>query len=77
MYLGPSQQLCLGHPTGEKLGVHVKTSGNTKDYPTLDYCAIQLQEFPDQLVRFDWDAWDETIPLEERIFQLAQDEDQV
>ena len=29
-------------------GVHNRRSLNSKDYPTLDYCAIQLQEFPDK-----------------------------
>lgn len=51
-------------------GVHVKSSQSKKDFPTLEFCAIALQEFPDDLVRFDWDAWDETIPEEKRIFEL-------
>ena len=37
-------------------GVHTRTSFHTKDYPTLDFCAIQLQEFPEKLRRYDWDA---------------------
>ncbi|CAB4069595.1 unnamed protein product [Lepeophtheirus salmonis] len=30
-------------------GVHTRNSFNTKDYPTLDYCAIELQEFPEKI----------------------------
>lgn len=47
-------------------GVHARTSFNSKDFPTLDYCAIQLEYFPEKLVRYDWDAWDETIPPHKR-----------
>ena len=41
-------------------GVHNKDSFNSKDYPTLDYCAIQLQEFPDEPKKYGWDAFEET-----------------
>jgi len=41
-------------------GVHNRVSFNSKDYPTLDYCAIQLQEFPKELKKFGWDALEET-----------------
>ena len=40
-------------------GVHNRRSLNSKDYPTLDYCAIQLQEFPDTLRKYGWDALEE------------------
>ena len=42
--------------------INSRNSFNSKDFPTLDYCAIQLEYFPEKLVRYDWDAWDETIP---------------
>lgn len=42
-------------------GVHNRQSFNRKDYPTLDYCAIQLQEFPDELRKYGWDAKEERI----------------
>ena len=48
-------------------GVHARGSANAKDYPTLDYCAIQLEHFPKKLRRYDWDAWDETIPKAQRV----------
>ncbi len=32
-------------------GVHTRGSFNRKDFPTLEYCAIQLQEFPETLRR--------------------------
>jgi len=37
-------------------GVHARSSFNRRDFPLLDYCAIQLQEFPDDLRRYDWGA---------------------
>jgi hypothetical protein len=40
-------------------GVHTRGSFNSKDYPTLDYCAIQLQEFPEKLRKYDWDCEEE------------------
>ena len=40
-------------------GVHNRKSFNSKDFPTLDYCAIQLQEFPKDLKKFGWDALEE------------------
>ena len=40
-------------------GVHNRKSFNSKDFPTLDYCAIQLQEFPKELKKFGWDALEE------------------
>ena len=46
--------------------INSRTSFNSKDFPTLDYCAIQLEYFPEKLVRYDWDAWDETIPPHKR-----------
>ena len=46
--------------------INSRTSFNSKDFPTLDYCAIQLEYFPEKLVRYDWDAWDETIPPQKR-----------
>ena len=53
-------------------GVHAKDSFNAKDFPTLDYCAIQLQNFPSDLNRYDWDAWNERIPLQQRVFQKKE-----
>jgi len=40
-------------------GVHNKRSFGRKDYPTLDYCAIELQVFPDKLRKYGWDAMEE------------------
>lgn len=40
-------------------GVHTRRSFNSKDYPTLDFCAIQLQWFPEQLRKYGWDALEE------------------
>ncbi len=40
-------------------GVHTRRSFNLKDYPTLDYCAIQLQWFPERLRHYGWDAKEE------------------
>lgn len=37
-------------------GLHMVRSFNRVDYPALDYCAIQLQDFPDELRKFGWDA---------------------
>ena len=42
-------------------GVHNRRSLNSKDYPTLDYCAIQLQEFPDKIRKYGWDAEEESL----------------
>ncbi|XP_040574754.1 uncharacterized protein [Lepeophtheirus salmonis] len=47
-------------------GVHTRNSFNTKDYPTLDYCAIELQEFPEKLTKYGWDAWKEEMTPEEK-----------
>ena len=44
-------------------GVHNRRSLNSKDYPTLDYCAIQLQEFPDKIRKYGWDAEEERTEL--------------
>ena len=54
MYLNLPKKMTLASNWREA-GVHNRRSFNSKDYPTLDYCAIQLQEFPDKLNRFDWD----------------------
>jgi hypothetical protein len=54
MYLNLPQKRVLASNWREA-GVHNRRSLNSKDYPTLDYCAIQLQDFPAELKRFDWD----------------------
>ena len=42
-------------------GVHTRGSFNAKDFPTLDYCAIQLQEFPEKLRKYGWDCEEEDL----------------
>ena len=37
-------------------GVHARRSFNSKDYPTLYFCDIHLQDFPEKLKKFDWDC---------------------
>merc|ERR1711997_147743 len=46
-------------------GIHMRRSFNRVDYPALEYCAIQLQEFPDELRKFGWDALLETNKTED------------
>lgn len=58
MYINLPNQFVLASNWREA-GVHNRRSFGAKDYPTLDYCAIQLQEFPDDLKRFGWDALEE------------------
>lgn len=55
MYINFPKKMALTSNWREA-GVHNRRSFNEKDYPTLDYCAIQLQEFPDDLKKFGWDA---------------------
>lgn len=55
MYINLPNNFALASNWRES-GVHNKESLNQKDYPTLDYCAIQLQEFPAELNKFGWDA---------------------
>ncbi|XP_023333279.1 uncharacterized protein LOC111705074 [Eurytemora carolleeae] len=37
-------------------GVHSRTSPNQPDYPLLQSCPIQLQEFPAKLRKYNWNA---------------------
>jgi len=37
-------------------GLHMVRSFNRVDFPALEYCSIELQDFPDELRKFGWDA---------------------
>lgn len=55
MYLNLPKKMALCSNWREA-GVHYRHSFDSPDYPTVDYCAIQLQEFPDELRKYGWDA---------------------
>ena len=74
MYINLPNKLTLASNWREA-GVHNKQSLNSKDFPTLDYCAIQLQEFPGELRRFGWDAWPEVDEDGNEIYQGFQKKD--
>jgi len=50
----PSREVLLSN--WREAGVHSRTSPNQPDYPLLQSCPIQLQEFPPKLRKYGWNA---------------------
>ena len=71
MYINLPNSLALASNWREA-GVHNRRSFNAKDYPTLGYCAIQLQEFPDKLRKYGWDAYEEKTVTEDDEFLMNE-----